>query len=372
MSWGADEVEDLIELRSGESQTLEFKSELPAFSDRGKAEFLKDVCAMANASGGSILYGIAEIDGYADRLSIDQIDGHDSTLRRLAQIVEAGIEPRIKIRSSVISVADNEVLAVEIPASLSGPHRFKFNDKYRFVVRHERHISDLTYEQLRSAFGNQVDRRRTAENWWAQINPANYFARPIMTGPSIASALVPVSHDGVSTLLDPLSVEKEWTALLLRRFRGGSPSFNYYGLSAFPGGRSEEVRAFSQAERTGPIYTWRALESFHIEDPEAFYGAWFIEFVRDSFQMQKKVFEMQGLSGSFFFFAGLKGIGRKSMITVDIHGFSERHEGSITKWILVQFSLKICLISLTHPRNYLARSVIGCGRRSVSPTALVN
>jgi len=39
-----------------ESQTLDFKRELPGIDDRAKQEFLKDVCAFANASGGDGKY----------------------------------------------------------------------------------------------------------------------------------------------------------------------------------------------------------------------------------------------------------------------------------------------------------------------------
>lgn len=330
MPWVAEEIEDLIALRSGEAETLEFKAELPSFSDRGKAEFLKDICAMANASGGSILYGIAEDDGYADRLSLSVIEEHDGTIRRLAQIIESGIEPPINVKASIVSVAENEVLAIEVPVSMSGPHRFKFNDKYRFVVRRERHISDLSYDQLRAAFGNQAKRRDLARLWWAKLDPTEYFSRPIMQGPSMLCALVPVAHDGFSTLIDPLSVDQDWTQLILSRFGGGSHGFNYHGMCVFPGGLSDEVWAFSQAERTGPVFTWRALDSFYNEEPGSFFGAWFIEFIRDSFRMQKRVFSTQGIMGSFFLFSGLRDIEGWTMKTVDHHGFVEKHAGTVS------------------------------------------
>jgi len=48
-----------------ESQTLDFKRELPGLDARGRNEFLKDVCAMANADGGDLVYDIAEEGGAA-------------------------------------------------------------------------------------------------------------------------------------------------------------------------------------------------------------------------------------------------------------------------------------------------------------------
>ena len=48
-----------------ESQTLEVKQSLPGTDDKSRNEFLKDVCALANSSGGDILYGIREKSGRA-------------------------------------------------------------------------------------------------------------------------------------------------------------------------------------------------------------------------------------------------------------------------------------------------------------------
>lgn len=42
-------LDELVQNRTPESVTLEFKAELPNNSDTPKREFLKDVCAMANA-----------------------------------------------------------------------------------------------------------------------------------------------------------------------------------------------------------------------------------------------------------------------------------------------------------------------------------
>jgi hypothetical protein len=69
-----DQIDDklLTELCSDncpEAQVLEFKRALPDRSDKGHAEFLKDVCAFANADGGDLVYGIAEKDARASSLA---------------------------------------------------------------------------------------------------------------------------------------------------------------------------------------------------------------------------------------------------------------------------------------------------------------
>jgi predicted HTH transcriptional regulator len=56
------DVQDLIARRVREDRTLEFKEEFP-FNDSGKLNFLQDVTAMANAEGGTLIYGAHEGSG---------------------------------------------------------------------------------------------------------------------------------------------------------------------------------------------------------------------------------------------------------------------------------------------------------------------
>lgn len=305
----SSEIEDLITLSSGESEVLEFKCELPAPNDKGKAEFLKDVCAMANASGGAILYGIGETDGCASSLAIESITDSDQVIRRLAQISQDNIEPSLRVSFSVVDVTGYQVLVAEVPQSFSGPHRFKFNEKQRFVRRYDRHIADLTYDQLRAAFGGAESRLARIESWWNSVDPSAYFARQLRSGPSMVSALVPTAFDGRTSFLDPKRVEQNWMDLMMTSFGGGSRSFNYHGLTVFPGARNEPVRAFTQAERVGPVLNWWSVKELcQGRDEKWFHGAWYVQFLRESLRTQRRVFQTHGVGGSFFFFSKFQGL----------------------------------------------------------------
>lgn len=48
-----------------ESRTLEFKSELVGLKDEDKREFLADVSAFANTSGGDLIFGVEAKQGKA-------------------------------------------------------------------------------------------------------------------------------------------------------------------------------------------------------------------------------------------------------------------------------------------------------------------
>ena len=109
-----------------ESQTLDFKRLLPANDEKGKQEFLKDVCAFANAGGGDLVYGIQEQPpGHADQVIPIPIAVHgiDSTKRHLAQLLDSGIEPRLPgvVMQPVPLTSGDYVLVVRVPASFLRP-----------------------------------------------------------------------------------------------------------------------------------------------------------------------------------------------------------------------------------------------------------
>src|SRR5258708_3965204 len=113
-----------------ESQTLEFKQTLPGLTDQAKSEFLKDVCAFANSEGGELVYGIAEKNGEAKEVCAITDESADAAARRLGQITDARLEPRlVGIRPQEVTIAGGGyVLILRVPASFSGPHRYTVNN----------------------------------------------------------------------------------------------------------------------------------------------------------------------------------------------------------------------------------------------------
>ena len=56
-----DDIQALIDDAERESEVLEYKTASNHFDNRDKGEIAKDVPAMANSSGGVIIYGVAPI-----------------------------------------------------------------------------------------------------------------------------------------------------------------------------------------------------------------------------------------------------------------------------------------------------------------------
>jgi len=49
----------LVSSNAAESQTLDFKRELPGRDNSAKLEFCTDICAFADTQGGDIVYGVS-------------------------------------------------------------------------------------------------------------------------------------------------------------------------------------------------------------------------------------------------------------------------------------------------------------------------
>jgi hypothetical protein len=146
------DIEALIVNAASEGTTLEFKRELPGGSDDAKREFLADVSALANTSGGDILYGIDEEDGSAAAITGIGITDLDAELLRLGNILNSGLEPRIRYSPLVIRCAAGSVLLLRIEKSWNAPHHVIFRGNDRFFGRTAAGKYPLDVQQLRRAF----------------------------------------------------------------------------------------------------------------------------------------------------------------------------------------------------------------------------
>ena len=76
------DVLELVELKTAERRTLEYKERLSTGNREERTEFLSDVSSFANASGGDILYGIAE-----ERDETGRTTGTPGAVRRCRSIM---------------------------------------------------------------------------------------------------------------------------------------------------------------------------------------------------------------------------------------------------------------------------------------------
>lgn len=150
------DIEALVTNSTSESITLEYKRELPGTTDADKKEFLADVSALANTSGGDLLFGIQESDGYADSIvDIGAMDV-DAEILRLNSLIASGLDPRIRYSTKSIDCENRKVLLIRIEKSWNGPHRVILKGHDKFYGRTSAGKYSLDVQELRRAFTDNM------------------------------------------------------------------------------------------------------------------------------------------------------------------------------------------------------------------------
>ena len=161
------EIDELIANGVNESKTLEYKQELPGYSDKDKKEFLADVSSFANASGGDILYGVVATEGIATSACGLLEFNEDAGRLRLESMIRDGIAPRLPgIQLKVVTgCADGPVLVMRVPRSWCGPHMVTYKGASRFFARNSAGKFQLDVAEIRSAFEGSGDVAKRITNW---------------------------------------------------------------------------------------------------------------------------------------------------------------------------------------------------------------
>ncbi len=164
------DIRELCDNGLSEGRDLEFKRQLPSKLDdeKVKQEFLKDVTAFANASGGDLIWGIDENStGKASAIHPITDISADAAIRRLEDIIASGCEPRLLgVQSHHVDVDGGFVVIQRIPASWNPPHRVKTgNGEGRFYIRNSRANTPMDVEHLRAAFLGSAELGRRLLDW---------------------------------------------------------------------------------------------------------------------------------------------------------------------------------------------------------------
>lgn len=284
-----------------ESRSLDFKRELPAKDDRGRQEFLKDVCAFANSEGGDIIFGIMEIDGGARAIAPIATEESDTAIRRLGQVLDAGIEPRIHgVRFRALKFRDGTyALLLRVPASFDGPHRFTINNASRFVVRSDTHTSDLTYEQLRMAFDRTASLAERARNFRAyrlQEIKACRTWKTMRKGPLCVVHILPMAAMTGRSTVDVASLYRDHAKLSFDDWGGASRSINLDGVMSFATS-DEGISAYTHVFRSGAIEAVRFGGLTVDPSRKVIPSRTIAEFFRSAIETLVKQYQPMGIGG---------------------------------------------------------------------------
>jgi hypothetical protein len=135
--WDIARLNQLISSRSEESLNLEYKA-AAALDDNNRREITKDISAMANADGGTIIYGIAEDSTH--RYLPGKLDPINRTkfTKEWLEHVASNIQPRIEslkiIPVEVPSNTNHVVYVVEVPKATTAHQAqdLKYYRRYNF------------------------------------------------------------------------------------------------------------------------------------------------------------------------------------------------------------------------------------------------
>jgi hypothetical protein len=152
------DIESLIATQELEGPYLEYKKTLPDFNNlRDKLEFLYDVSAFANASGGDLIYGIDEKAISDDPSSIIPtaivgfaIPQQDKAQLQIENIITSNLQPVLRgIDFQWIKLGNgNVILILRVPRSWVRPHAVPNNWDYRVYIRTASGKKPLSFKEI--------------------------------------------------------------------------------------------------------------------------------------------------------------------------------------------------------------------------------
>ena len=192
------DIERLINDKVVENTSLEYKSGIDIHKKDGKkdwrCELVKDVCAMANARGGVIIYGVKEVkqDGInAVPEKITPLDASEISKERLEQIIFSNISPKIdgiEITCLILDKANpNEVVyIVQVP---QGTTAHQNTIDYRYYKRRNATIEAMEDYEIRDVMNRNTVPNIELELEIERRNPIQAYVIQPVYNPMINAAV---------------------------------------------------------------------------------------------------------------------------------------------------------------------------------------
>lgn len=245
-------IKALIEAQAEETAYREFKRQLPAFDNEGKKEFLADVSAFANSSGGELIYGIEEDDDGRASAIIPLVGSRDEISLRLESILRDGIEPRIPaLRVQTVDVDGGFVLIIGVPQSWAGPHRIRPGQ--HFYSRENRSKRQLDIPEIRALFlrsERQAQHIRDFRTERLGKILSGETPRPLVPGPKLVVHFVPTQAALGLMQVNPTTYMNQ-RALWVMGAHGWNSTLNADGALAYRVMQKEGTYGYSLMFRNG-------------------------------------------------------------------------------------------------------------------------
>lgn len=254
------EIEDLKQLQINsvsEGKTIEYKLNLPTNSDGDRKEFLADISSFANASGGDLIFGIAEENGVPKNIDGIELENPDEEIRKYENIIRDGIEPRIVFASRAINVSGQRfVLIIRVEKSWTGPHRVIYKGHDKFYSRNSAGKYPLDTNELKLAFSlsqaltEQITKFKTERI--SQLVSDN-LPLPFYDGGKIVLHLIPLDSFTPNYRIDLNTIINDHAKLRPIYSSGWSNRINLEGVLSYSGGRNDRIHSYIQLYRNGIV-----------------------------------------------------------------------------------------------------------------------
>jgi hypothetical protein len=251
----------LIENGVSENRSVEYKRDCIGNSDDNKKEFLKDVSAFANASGGYLIIGMEAANGVPITLRGVTCIDIDAEVQRLDSMIRDNLEPRLighRIKEVQLS-SGARIIIIRIPKSWNPPHRINFKGWNKFFTRNTNGNHELNVEELRSLFVIAASLAEDVRKFRIERIAKLYGDESpalVEVGRRYAIHIVPLLTFRKPYSISLVSVLKGAENFKPIRSEGCTPRFNFDGVlitsSRFETGR---YNAYTQVFRDGCVET---------------------------------------------------------------------------------------------------------------------
>jgi hypothetical protein len=262
-----EDVQALIDNEIQEGKTIEYKEILPLKNDADRKEFLADISAFANASGGDLIYGIVEkrdangkSTGLAGEIKGLEKFNEDHEILRLENIIQNGLTPRISgFQSKVIEVDDRKhILILRIPKSWAFPHAVVKNDSLRFYSRGQKGKFSMDMEQIRSGVIQSETHFEKIQNFRKdRIDIILKGERPVEIDQysKVVLHIVPLAFDDSNCWIDLKEAQEKLKYFRPLKATGGRSRFNFDGFLTYDCQSDGKSISYMQFFRSGIIET---------------------------------------------------------------------------------------------------------------------
>jgi len=249
-------IHGLVTNRAEEGPTLDFKRDLPGNGRDARKEFIADVCAFANTSGGDLVFGIDEdAEGRASAVVATDFNA-DEVITQLSSVLADGLEPRLHgVGMRALQMAlGGRVLVLRVPRSYSGIHRSAQDG--HFWIRESRSKRQLDVPGIANRFRDLFGREDRVVDFFARRYTAiatNTYPLSIDAGQKVVVHLLPARDFLSGEEVDLTPVSGPGAFPVIPNPASADASMTYEGVIHHSNLRNGQVRACTLLFRSGVV-----------------------------------------------------------------------------------------------------------------------